>query len=216
VGSGAGRFSNATHQCQAATFEARDRDSEIELELDPTPATAVVVVTPSVSVCELGPSAVASALTSARAEVPWTCTSMSNCFWMSTCSWMSTSFSNSIANASRFVTVISSSYRSHARTHLASPPTRTTYRCVVSRDHLIVGQLASRPFPLALVFGHKVGKRPSFSSNSRNMDQKKVGHLILLARSGCRLSPRARTQQCHTQIWARKTTWVRLVRSVSA
>src|SRR6266566_9535918 len=113
----AGRFSNDTHQCQSATLVANDKDSAIELELDPTPATAVVDVTPSVSVCELGPSAVASALTSARAEVPWTCTSMSNCFWTSTCSWISTSLANWIANASRFV-VISSSCCSHARTHL--------------------------------------------------------------------------------------------------
>src|SRR5262245_46115246 len=181
---GAGRFSNATHQCQSAlaSLVAKDRDSAIELELDPTPAMAVVDVKPSVSVCVLGPSAVASALTSARAELPWTNTSMSNSFSMLTCSWMSTSFWNCIANDSRFVgSVICLSCCSHARTHLASPPARTTYRCVVSRDHLIVGQLASRPFPLALVFGHKVGKRSSFSSKSRDMDQKKVGHLILLA-----------------------------------
>src|SRR5262245_64741933 len=72
------RGSNATHQCQAAVFVARDRDSAIELELDPTPATADVEVKPSVSVRELGPSAVASALTSARAELPWTYTSMLN------------------------------------------------------------------------------------------------------------------------------------------
>src|SRR5262245_41639616 len=99
---GAGRFSNATHQCQSAlaSLVAKDRDSAIELELDPTPCIAVVDVKPSVSVCVLGPNAVASALTSARAELPWSCTSMSNCFWTSTCYWMSTCFWNSMANAS--------------------------------------------------------------------------------------------------------------------
>src|SRR5262249_488933 len=105
---GAGRFSNATHILQAASLVANDRDSAIELELDPTPCTAVVDVKPSVSVCELGPSAVASALTSARAQLPWTATCIWNSFWTSACSWMSTCFWNSIANASRFVTVISS------------------------------------------------------------------------------------------------------------
>src|SRR5262249_37870964 len=51
--------------------------------------------------CELGPSAVASDLASARAELPWTATSMSISFWMSTSSSMATSLVNSIGNASR-------------------------------------------------------------------------------------------------------------------
>src|SRR6266566_1502297 len=97
----AGRFSNATHICQSATLVANDRDSAIELELDPTPCTAVVDVKPSVSVCELGPNALASALTSARAELPWTCTSMLNCFSTWTCSSIATSFSKLTANDSR-------------------------------------------------------------------------------------------------------------------
>src|SRR5262249_27382534 len=59
------------------------------------------------------------------AELPWTCTSIWNAFWTSTSSEMTTSFSNSIANASRFVGVlISSSCCSHTRTQLASPPAR--------------------------------------------------------------------------------------------
>src|SRR6266487_4246887 len=107
--------------CQSAILVANDKDSAIELELDPTPCTAVVDVKPSVSVCELGPNAVASALTSARAELPWSCTSMLNCFSTWTSSSISTSLANSTANDSR---AISSSCCSHARTHLASPLAR--------------------------------------------------------------------------------------------
>src|SRR5262249_17245352 len=107
----AGRFSNATHQLQWASLVANDTDSAIELELDPTPCIAVVDVKPRVSVCVLGPSAVASALTSARAELPWTCTSMSNCLSTLTFSWMSICLANCIANTSkgRLVVIVISS-----------------------------------------------------------------------------------------------------------
>src|SRR5215831_4773900 len=83
---GVGRFSSATQAIITWGLLTADTDSAMELELDPTPCTAVVDVKPSVSVCVSFPSATASPLALAIAELPTTnaCTSMN--FWMSTCS----------------------------------------------------------------------------------------------------------------------------------